>query len=90
MDYTSQQHYLKIQLFIKCFQKYLFDHKSFPICKQFEKTNLGFIIYENKKLVRLIDFHPIDNSEGLFFNVFTSVACAVGPSVTTSSTDFSF
>jgi hypothetical protein len=55
--------------FIKCFQKYIFDHKSFPTCKQFEKTNVGFIIHENKKLVRLIDFHPIHSSEGFFFNV---------------------
>ncbi len=66
--------------FIKCFQKYIFDDKSFPTCKQFEKTYLGFMIYENKKLVRLLDFHPIHNN----------LACAVGPSVTTSSTDFSF
>ncbi len=55
--------------FIKRFQKYIFDHKSFPTCKQFEKTKLGFIIYENKKLVSLIDFHPIHNSERFFFNV---------------------
>jgi hypothetical protein len=33
------------------------------------KTNLGFIIHENKKLVRLIDFYPIHNSERFFFNV---------------------
>jgi hypothetical protein len=65
---------------MKCFQKYIFDHKSFPTCKQCEKTRLGFIIFENKKLVRLLDFHPIHNS----------LACAVGSSVTTSSTDFSF
>jgi hypothetical protein len=55
--------------FIKHFQKYIFDHKLFPTCKQFEKKNLGFIIYENKKLVRLLDFHSIHNSEGFFFNV---------------------
>jgi hypothetical protein len=42
------------------------------------------------KLVRLIDFHPIHDSERFFFNVLRVWPVPLGPSVTTSSTDFSF
>jgi hypothetical protein len=31
--------------------------KKYPNCQKFGKYNLGFIIYENKKLVNFIDFH---------------------------------
>jgi hypothetical protein len=36
-----------------------------------EKINLGFIIYENKKIVRFTNFNPIHNSEGFFKNILS-------------------
>jgi hypothetical protein len=35
--------------FVQYFKKYTYDHKVYPTCQKFGKTNLGFIIYENKK-----------------------------------------
>jgi hypothetical protein len=50
------QQFFEDLTFVEYFEKYGFQ-KKYPTCQQFGKYNLGFIIYENKKLVKLIDFH---------------------------------
>jgi hypothetical protein len=34
----------------------------------FGKDDLGFIIYENKKLIKFTNFHHVYNSEAFFYN----------------------
>ncbi len=53
--------------FMRYFEQQIHDHKIYSICKKFGKDDLGFTIYENKKLIRFISFHPIYNSE--FFSI---------------------
>ncbi len=40
-----------------------------PSFQQYGKNVLCFIVYNNEKLVRFTNFHPIHNSEGFFYNV---------------------
>jgi hypothetical protein len=51
------QQFFEDLTFVEYFEKYGFDQKIYPTCQKFGKYNLGFIIYENKKLVKFIDFH---------------------------------
>jgi len=45
------------------FKQYAHDCKIYSTCNIFGKDDLGFTIYEKKKLIRFTNFHPMCNSE---------------------------
>jgi len=48
------------------FKQYAHDHKIYPTF--FGKNDIGFIIYENKNIIRVKNFHPMYNNEAFLYN----------------------
>jgi hypothetical protein len=59
--------------FMQYFRQYTHDHKMYYIYPHFSKDNLGFNIYENKKLIQFMDFHPIYNNEDYFSTFYYKI-----------------
>jgi hypothetical protein len=51
------------------FKQYKHDCKLYLTYQHFEKDDIDFIIYENKKLVKFTDFHLVYNSNVFSFNI---------------------
>jgi len=59
---------LKINIYL-IFKQYAHDCKLYLNCSHVGKNILGFIIYENKKLMQFANFHPMYNIKAFFFNI---------------------
>jgi hypothetical protein len=64
--YISRPTIFEELTFMQYFKQYTHDSKIYSIYNTFEKDDIGFIIYENEKLIRFTNFHPVYNSEAFF------------------------